>query len=58
MGNSKDDCFIVATIYAGKALDVVFMHHLFGIDPRVVNIDVNAILFEFVKNVFESSMRI
>ena len=39
-------------------LDVVFMHHLFRIGPRVVNIDVNAILFEFVKNVFESSMRI
>ena len=57
MSDGKDGCVVVVGgREPGEAVEVVFVEHLFGVGPGVVDVDLGAVLLEFVDDVDHSGV--
>ena len=57
MGDGEDSCVVVVGGgKLGEAVEVIFVLHLFGIGPRVVDIDLGTVLLEFVDDIDHSGV--
>ena len=57
MGNGEDSCIVVVCGREFvKNLKVVFVHHLLGVGPGVVDVDLGAILLKLVDDIDHSGV--
>ena len=57
MGDGEDSCVVVVGGgELGEAVEVIFVQHLFGVGPGVVDVDLGTVLLEFVDDVDHSGV--